>query len=160
MYQYGRAGGTPYPGCSHKPPAPGPAPGPPSSGPGDFDCEVRLLAMEFARGILGDRTDLSWVATGLGLDLPEAAACAKSGSIHEKTKPTAIAGATAVESGAAKFDQQTFYVDVKTGTDNDSCGAQVSAPCKSLAKMQTVVRKTIASSAGKVPITVNVREGE
>eukprot|EP00729_Bicosta_minor_P005602 gene5602-4565_t len=88
-YQLGRNDSAPYVGCSGSPPGPAPPPAPTPSDPSGFDCQVRLLAMEFASEILGANANTSVVAASLNLD------------VDTWCKPTAQVASRAAGSGTA-----------------------------------------------------------
>eukprot|EP00040_Diaphanoeca_grandis_P016432 m.84756 g.84756 ORF g.84756 m.84756 type:complete len:1009 (-) comp25800_c0_seq1:252-3278(-) len=139
-YEYGRSGAQPFAGCVTPPPPP-----PPDNRDG-FDCQVRLLALEYGKRIM-DGADVSGLFESLGLDsLPNCSASAtvsKQGPPLRSTLPRLSTTDGAIE----------FYVDGAKGSDSNA--GSLMSPFKTLGAAQTHVRATSKTT----PITVFVRGG-
>ena len=158
-YQLGRNDSAPFAGCGSRPPPP--PPGPPSPSPSDpsgFDCQVRLLAMDFAANILGAAVNTSAVAASLNLDedtwcKPNASTRAAASTAPASSVPLSktIAPMTEETTGGhgnrngAAVASSTFYVDGSTGSDSNP-GA-LATPFKTLQKAQAASR---AAGAGSI----------
>ena len=124
------------------------------SEPASFDCQVRLLALAYAKKAL-DGADVTTVAEDLGLTKPEAARCAKSGNVA-RTMPGPDLLYTL---RSTQVSSTNFYVDPGPAGSDRNPGTLV-APFSTLQRAQTAVRAVLARNISRTgPITVFLRSG-